>query len=151
VSHITLAEAQAWLEQTKLKLPSLDADLESTVSVTTLAQIGTAFPVDLPLWVDVASTPQIIRKVIAMRYAGWAYDRQYSEDASENAYAIRLLAAADVIAEGIVTGSIAVVEVPPGDSIEDPIFFPNDVSTANAPTDDFPSDGPEAFDMGKVF
>jgi hypothetical protein len=101
--------------------------------------------------VDANTTPKLVRKIIAMYYCGWAYDRQYSETSDSNDYADRLRAMADSLIEGLISGSIDLIEIPGMPPTSEPEFFPTDVSSANLPSMEFPSDGPPKFTMGKVF
>jgi hypothetical protein len=150
-AHITLKEAQAWLEQTKLSLPQLDTDLEAQIVASVFGRLVTVYPDNVPLWIDATSTPSIVRQVIAMYFAGWFYDRQYSETADSNDYANRLRRMADNLLDGLVEGSIDIIEVPGMPPASEPEFFPTDVSSANWPTDQYPSDGPPRFTMGQIF
>jgi len=150
-THITLAEAQAWLETTKLSLPKLDEELEGQLSAMVLGKLVTIYPDFVPLWVDATTTPVLVRKIISMYFAGWYYDRQYSETADSNEYADRLRKMADDLLEGLISGAIDIIEIPGMPPTSEPEFFPTDVSSANLPSDMFPSDGPPKFTMGQVF
>lgn len=149
MAHITLSEAQAWLEGTKLTLPSLDIELEAQTSSEVLGRVSQAY--DVSGWTNSSNTPRLVRKIISMLYAGWYYDRAYSETDDTNDYALRLKAAADALLESIVAGITDLEEVPGDPTIGNPAFFPTDESTANSPTRDNPSDGPAAFSMGMRF
>jgi len=150
-THITLAEAQAWLETTKLSLPKLDDELEDQIATMVFGRLVIVYPDAVVTWVDAPSTPKLVRKIIAMYYAGWYYDRQYSETADSNDYADRLRKMADDLIEGLISGAIDIIEIPGMPPTSEPEFFPTDVSSANLPSDMFPSDGPPKFTMGKVF
>lgn len=151
MSNITLAEAQAWLECTKLSLTHLDTSMESQIAAQVLARVVSAYPTDVVTWVDATTTPRLIRSVIAMLYAGWFYDKTYSENPEENSYADRLREQANNLIESIIAGTTDLVEVETPSSLGRPVFFPTDASTAAKPTSDNPSDGPMSFLMGKVF
>jgi hypothetical protein len=150
-ARISLAEAQAWLEQTKLVLPSLDASMEAQISSQILGRLSAAYPAEVATWTTEANTPQLVRSIISMFYAGWFYDRQYSENPEDNSYADRLRAWAEQLLMGLLEGTIDIPEVPGQPAIGEPAFFPTDTSSANEPTDDNPSDGGPKFLMGKVF
>ena len=155
MARITLPQAKAWLEPTKLQHPSaLDADLLVQVEAEILGQLATAF--DISTWVDENTTPKIVQTAIAKMYAATFYDRAYSEDVSkaDSSYVARLLANSAMIVTGIITGSIIIVELPPGVGGESPIFYPNDNSSIQDPRDNDGADtslGPAAFSMGQVF
>jgi hypothetical protein len=151
VAHITVPEAQSWLETTKLTLSTLDTELEDQMATMVLGKLVTIYPTDAGTWTDATNTPRIVRKIISMYYAGWAYDKQYSETADSNDYANRLRRLADTLLEGIIDGTIDIIEVPGMPPTSEPEFFPTDVSAAHWPTDQFPSDGPPKFTMGQIF
>ena len=150
MGHIALEDAQAWAEPTKLTLGSLDEDLEGQIATAILNRIATAY--DVSAWVSSATTPYIIRSVIAMMYVSWYYDRAYSEDDGASEYAKRLATMAEGLLVGILNGSVEVGETPEqvGPTTV-PSFYPNDVSSATVPTVLDPSLGPASFSMGIVF
>lgn len=93
-----------------------------------------------------------------MTYAGWFYDRQYSEvlAAEGNSYGLILRQKADTIIQGIVSSSIQIVEVLPNLPTTAPVFYPTDVSSTIQARDNNtdPNDlslGPAAFATGKTF
>jgi hypothetical protein len=148
--HIQTVDVNAWLEDTKLSLDSLDASLEDQVSNLILSRLAPEFTVTT--WTDIASTPKIIRTLIAMLYAAWTYDRAYGDNAEEpNTYAVLLRRTVESNIAGILSGYIVVTESPLTTDSREPVFFPTDFSSAQAPTDDNPEWGPPAFMMGSVF
>lgn len=126
MAHITVTEAQAWLEGTKLTIGALDTSLETQVASVVLAQLSNAYTVTA--WTDNTSTPSLVRTIIAMKYAAWFYRRQYSENADDLDYADKLDAWADSLIAGIVSGAIALAEVPVGSTVELPSYYPTDTS-----------------------
>lgn len=153
MANITVADAQAWLESTKLSLSSLDTQQESQIATQVIARVVSAYPNDAPGWITPETTPKLIRSVISMQYAGWYYDRQYSENPEDNAYADRLRQKAEDLIAGILSGDIDIIEVPGLPTIGEPVFYPTDASSAPDahPTDADPSAGPPLFSMGKIF
>lgn len=148
--HISLAEANAWSEPTKLTLSAIDAVLEDQISTLIFSRLLGTF--DTTTWVNEASTPKIVRTIIAMHYVAWTYDKFYSDDAEANAYAALLRSYADANLAGLIAGNIELIELPgANDTVSSPAFFPNDASSDRQPTVDNPSDGPPAFTMGTVF
>lgn len=149
--HITIDEVNAWIQDTKLVQSSVDVDLESQVVVLIFARLYNSF--NVASWVDVTTTPKLIRTILSMHYTAWLYDRAYSDDADEvSNYATLLRRMADDNIAGLIAGNI-VLEEEPTELIgtSSPSFFPNDLSSANEPTVDNPSDGPPVFMMGTVF
>jgi len=148
VAHITLVEAQAWAEATKLRLTTLDAALEAHLAEEVLRQVASAF--DVTTWIDDVTTPKLIRTIISKLYVAWLYDRQYSEDIEQgDNYADRLKENANNLLAGLIAGTIELPGLP--DSAGSPTFYPTDASSATPPTFDDPSLGPAAFSMGMRF
>jgi hypothetical protein len=93
-----------------------------------------------------------------MTYAGWYYDRQYSEVlASEgNSYGLILRTAAETILAGIISSSITLVEIEPNMPTTAPVFYPTDASStleaqmSNLDSND-KSVGPSFFQNQKTF
>lgn len=150
MASIELADAQAWIEPTKLTLSALDEQLEAQIVTQIYSRLFGTF--NTTTWNSPATTPAIVRSIIAMYYVAWTYDKYYSDDAEANAYAERLRAYADANIAGLVAGAIELIELPDANvGVSSPTFFPNDASSANSPTRDNPSDGPPSFTMGTVF
>lgn len=93
-----------------------------------------------------------------MIYAGWFYDRQYSEVLATqgNSYGLVLRTSAETILAGIISSSIQLVELLPNLPTTAPVFYPTDNSStteaqmANKNPDDM-SIGPAYFGTHKVF
>lgn len=148
MSRISLQEAQAWAEATKLTIASLDTNLLDHLEEEVLRRVGVV--VDTTTWVDETTTPKIVRTAISKLYVSMLYDRQYSEDIADgNAWATRLAANAEMLITGIVNGTIEL----PGTTSDagQPEFYPTDTSSLMDPTSSDPSLGPAAFSMGMVF
>jgi hypothetical protein len=110
MANIELGEAQAWLEETKGFLGAeLDPVLEESIAAQVLSRVASSY--DTSAWISAATTPSLVRKVIAMKYAAWFYQRQYSEDDGVNEYALFLNAQADILVDGIVSGANDLVEI----------------------------------------
>jgi hypothetical protein len=161
--HIVVADAQVWLEGTKAHLTALDLGLESQVSSEILARCADTFPDLAPTWIDNNTTPVLVKMAIAMTYAGWYYDRQYSEmvigaaAGAATTWGMVLRENADLILAGIIDGSIIMPETAgSGDPQIAVEFYPNDASSTtdallnNTNPDDL-SLGPAVFGMNKVF
>jgi hypothetical protein len=112
VVHIAVSEAQAWLEKTKTSLgTTLDADMEESIAAQVLARVATSY--DTSAWTTPQTTPSLVRKILAMKYAAWYYQKMYSEDdGGMNEYALFLNASADMLTEGVVSGANDLVEIP---------------------------------------
>lgn len=151
MAHIATTDVQPWFETTKMAISSLDADRESQISSQVFGRLALVFPTEVLTWIDTNTTPQLVKSIISMLYAGWLYDTTYSENPDDNGYADRLRANAQTLIDGIVEGTTILTDVPSAPDVSAPEFFPTDASTAACPTDDNPSDGPMKFTMGKVF
>lgn len=108
--NIVVGEVQAWLESTKANLgTNLDADLEESIATQVLARLNLRY--DTSVWATPETTPKLIRKIIALKYASWFYNRQYSEDDGVNDYALLLNAQAETLLSGVLDGSLDLPEV----------------------------------------
>lgn len=173
MAHIQLQDAQAWLEGTKMSLPALDSNLETQISSEVLSRIADTYdsPVfGVPTWVDFNSTPELVKSAIAMIYAGWVYDRQYSEQVigagvpatkgggvgGAGTYGSVLRDNAETLILGIINSSIVLAEIQPNVPDIAPVFYPTDTSStwdarrSNTDRNDS-SFGPSMFGVSKVF
>lgn len=149
MAYITVAEVNAWLEATKSNVTSLETELESSIATQVLGRLTNSY--DVTTWTDNTNTPKLVRKIIAMLYAGWYYDKIYSETSDTNDYALRLKAEAEKLLDAISAGTIDLAEVAGLPAISQPSFFPTDASSSASPTNDDPSVGDAKFLMGSVF
>lgn len=156
-AHINVSDAQVWAENTKLPITSIDASLEQQVSTEVLGRLTQTYGAYVPGWVDVTTTPEIVKQVIAMYYVGWLYDRSYSEvvtNESQVSYGATLRNWASMLLADIIRGAVSIVEISPNQPAVAPTFYPNDVSsTKEAQLANWcdTSLGPEKFSMGKRF
>lgn len=150
-AHISTAEAQAWLETTKLDITTLDTELEVAISLQVLSRLAVAF--DVTQWTSNTSTPKLVRKIIAMMYAAAYYNRQYSEEEGTNQYADQLHTYAMNLIKGILEGSVIITDGDPSTAkdFSTPIFYPTDESSNREPTSENPSLGPRKFSMGTIW
>lgn len=154
MGRVTVEEVRALAERTKLTVLTIDTELlnhyEEEVIDRLSAQIDAA---TIATWLGPDTTPKLVRTIISRKYFAWFYFRQYSEDVgtSENTYANKLDASAEMLIAGILDGSIII----PGFTVDISTitFYPSDVSTATDPKDapDDPSVGPAAFSMTTTF
>lgn len=106
--HVTLDEVRAWTSNTKVKLTSIDADMMSMITAEVIGRLGARYIIRS--WVSSETTPEVVRKLICMRYVGWYYLRQFAEADTENDYGVRLLLEADSLLNDILDGSVILVE-----------------------------------------
>jgi len=149
MARVEKADVQAWVERTKLTVEALDDAMLSQLEAQVMGQLGGSF--DTSGWTSPTNTPVLVKSVIAIKYASWLYNRAYSEDQeSLNDYALWLLAQANDLLAGILSGSI-ILEGVPTSTTDGPSFYPNDASSALCPTFDDPSLGGPKFSMGGRF
>jgi len=149
MARITVQQAQAWSEKTKLPITDLDTDLLTQVENQVLGMLAGGF--DTSTWLDSSTTPPIVQQILSMLYVSWFYNRQYSEDQEHvNVYATLLRAEAESLIQGLLDGSITMPGQP--ESTESaPSFYPTDASSAQQPTFDDMSLGDAKFSMGRLF
>lgn len=152
MARITLADAQAWAENTKLPFGSLDTNLLNQVESHVISKLRSC-GIDTTIiatWIDSLTTPDIVKSIISMLYVSWYYDRQYSEEQTEgNDYAAMLRDHGKMLLQGICDGSI---EIPGAPTIAGkPAFFPTDASSAAQPTCLEPELGGPYFNMSRGF
>lgn len=158
-AHITASQVQVWLQSTKLTVGTLDAGLEAQVSSEILGRLTETYSAFVPLWVDATTTPAVVQQVMSMMYAGWLFDRSYSEVVSQEAgasYGLTLRNWAMSLLLSIINGSVSIAEIAPNQPAVAPEFYPNDLSSTwdawrtNTDCNDL-SLGPAKFGMGQVF
>jgi len=131
---VTLAQVQQWLEQSKLQLSAIDAELADTARDVTFAALVNSYTTST--WVSTATTPRLVRSVISMLVAAWEYQRAYSEDAGDALYGIELERKAMALLAGISAGTTTLEEYPGvGANAETLGFYPDDATGALEDTD----------------
>jgi len=149
MSRVELDDVKAWVEDSKLNPQALDNDLLNQLEEEIFGRIQAVY--DVSVWTDPSTTPLLIKVIIAKTYAGWLYDKFYSENQGvPNQYSQLVKANAEMLIMGILDGTIVVPGVTPVND-PGPAFYPNDASSAQKPTHDDPSLGPAKFSMGRMF
>jgi len=140
MARITLQEAIAWGEKTKLApaLASLDAQLLDQIEAEVIGNLAAV--ADASTWVDSDTTPSLAKTIIAKLYVAWLIDRQYSEDQELSAYAALLRASAIQLQTAITDSTIDI----PG------AIVTGDGLPSSYPTDTDPECGPY-FRMDVIF
>src|SRR3954469_22387678 len=125
---ITLADAQAWGEKTKLApawKDGLDLPLLDLVEVEVLGNMGTV--ADTSTWINPDVTPGLVRTIISKLYVAWIIDRQYSEDEGLSEYGALLRATATTLMTSITESEIDIPGATPGDAGDGlPSVWPDD-------------------------
>lgn len=149
--YVSVGDLNAWTDQVKLDVTEIDEDLLDAQVTEVLAGVAAAY--DTSTWLDDSDTPSLVKKIIAMMYVGWFYQRTYSEDDNVNSYGLMLIARAQALITGIVAGTIVLPDAPVGSAtnIDSPVFYPTDASSGATPTFDDMSLGGPAFSMGQIW
>lgn len=146
---ISLEDVRAWVESTKISPAALDLDHLDQIEGEILARINSVY--DVSLWTTRATTPKLIQVIIAKTYAGWLYDKYYSENQGQpNQYARLVKQNAETLIKGITDGTIELPGEPALNS-QGASFYPTDASSAMEPTFDDMSLGPAKFSLGRIF
>lgn len=82
---------QPWLESTKLTLEPDDI-LDEEPIASELVRSKLSSRLDVSTWVDVSTTPTLVKQMIGMLVAAWRYNKHYSESDEDagNPYANKL-------------------------------------------------------------
>lgn len=154
-------EAKAFLESTKLDLTSIEDSLADQMALQVLPKLATVY--DTSAWIDTASTPALVRSLIAMLYVAEVYDRTYSDNSDDTTsnYAFLLRRTVQANIAGLLNGSIVLPEFPDvSTGIDTPLFFPTDASSlankgagceGSLGTLDDPANTDASFSMGLTF
>ena len=68
MSYIDVTLANAWTDKDRLNLTAIDVNLENQIASQVIERASQAF--DTSLWENTATTPTIIKSIIAMMYVG---------------------------------------------------------------------------------
>jgi hypothetical protein len=147
--RITLQDAKAWTEKTKLAIGDFDDALLEHSENVIIGRLNGTF--DTTTWLDEATTPDLIRTIISMRYVASLYRRSYADDAENpSSYPFWLEQQLADLLEGLLDGTIDLPELP-ANSTGTIGFYPTDASSAMEPTSYDSSLGPNTFSMGQAF
>jgi hypothetical protein len=130
--RIQVTDVQAWIEPTKLNVGSIESTLDAQVENYVIASLEPGFATTA--WVDPTTTPEIIKQVMAMKYASVIYDRNYSEDSDTTSpWSARLDTWAEDLIQGMLDGSVTIDGYVAAAPHADPVGYPNDVSSTPFP------------------
>ena len=68
MAYIDVALANAWTDKDRFNLTAIDVNLENQIASQVIERASQAF--DTSLWQNTATTPTIIKSIIAMMYVG---------------------------------------------------------------------------------
>lgn len=108
MTTILAADANAWADHLKINITTLDADLESQIVAEVFGAVSSRYSTNT--WLNSATTPVVIKQIIAMKYVGWLFHRTYSTDTEPGVYGSLLLRDAQTLLDGVVSGYTVVVD-----------------------------------------
>lgn len=148
---IDVDDVQPWLEPTKLNLDHNDNLPEAPFWEDVIKSRLSAVGIDTTTWVDVSTTPSLIKSIIGMLVAASRYNAFYSEsEDGGNPYADKLEARAMMLIDGIAAGTIDIIGLPDDPvtgGFGSPLFYPTDTTGLL----DDEEDGEIKFTMGMRF
>jgi hypothetical protein len=152
--HVTNIEIQQWIQDTRHPIDSVDTALESSAFSHVAGALAIRY--DTTTWIDVNTTPELVRSVISMLIAAWTINKSHAEAVGEvDSYGVHLESSALTLLGGLADGSITLSDTV---GVSDyatgrPAFWPTDIATQTAIDEGSDAEGaaPLAFSMGKVF
>jgi hypothetical protein len=151
--HVTVAEVQQWIQDTRLTVASVNPELESSAYSRVVSALALRYTT--ATWVDSTTTPALVRSIISMLIAAWTINRAHAETMGDvDAYGVHLESSAMILLGGLADGSILVDDTAIGDyATGQPAFWPTDIATTTATEEGWDADGaaPLMFTAGKVF
>lgn len=145
---IDVDDVQPWLSDSLIRLDSNDELPEEPIQSELVKSRLSACQLDTTTWIDAASTPDVVKIIVAMLVAAQRYNAVYSETEDDGeTYGDKLEARAQLLMDGICAGSVELIGVdsPATTGTGSISFYPDDlvglVNTEEA----------VRFTMGKVF
>lgn len=147
----TKPEVQQWLEQSKLTIESVEQPLHDHYRDVVYSRLAGMYSTSG--WVDVSTTPALVRHIVAMYIASILYKRAYSEDnIDDDSYGGWLESQADSLLEGLASGTLELPDVDPILDTSQPDFWPTDNTVIEEPGNGLVgSDSGRKFEMGMTF
>jgi hypothetical protein len=129
---VTDGEVQQWLEDSKFPVASVDnqTELETSAKAVVFGELSNKWTTDT--WVDPGSVPDMVRTIVSMLIAAYAYQAKVGQDDGEENYGTRLEARAMMLLAAVMSDTVEIgvevdVEVQTAASAS---FFPTDASTS---------------------
>lgn len=134
MAHVSIDNVQVFLDKSKLTIDENDQlEDEPTYADIVLSRIANAYTVSG--WIDAATTPTLVKRIIAMLIAAARYNKIYSEeDDAGNRYAGKLEARAYSLIDMVVSGQASLLDssLATLPDFADPKFWPDDTTGALA-------------------
>lgn len=128
--HITIADLNQFSDGSRIAFTTVDQALEATYAAEILGKLSLAYTT--AEWLNSATTPTLVRSIIAALVVAQEYERRYSEDSGDEGwYPDKLRKWAYGLVEAIVGGTITLpdIEVPVDSLLNSAVgFFPNDLA-----------------------
>lgn len=132
MSYVSTEKIQAWLEESKFPVISVNPVFEETAVNLIFAELAQRY--DTTTWISTATTPPIVLNVIAMQIAAFEYRAAVSQEDGADSYADELEVRLNKVVCAIASGALPLPDSFPIDSTSSigggPGFFPTDASTA---------------------
>lgn len=154
MTHVTPDEVQQWIQDSRLSIDAVDPVLDNTAHARVVAALALRY--DTTTWVNVGTTPTLVRAIESMLQAATIINRAHAETMDEvDAYGVHLESSAIDLLGGLADGSIILDDTPnSGDYASgQPSVWPTDTATQIAVDEGWEADGaaPLMFTVGKVF
>jgi len=110
VALITTDDVQSWFTTDRLQLEVTDElSEEPNISAEVLGTVSSRY--DTSAWISSSTTPQLIKSIISARVAAVRYRKHYADQLDELFYADWLDDWAETLMEGVVSGSVELLDV----------------------------------------
>lgn len=101
---LTSELVNAWTDKDRYNLTTLDATLADQIAAQVIGQASQAF--DTATWVSSATTPDLIKSVMAMLYVGRVYQARNIDTVDDiSFYGSKLILDAEALLENIISGA----------------------------------------------
>lgn len=131
MSYVDSAKVQAWLEESKFPVTSLNVEFELSARNIIFAELSQRY--DTTTWTNDTNTPPIVLNLLAMQIAAFEYRAATSQEAIVDSYADQLEERLNKVVCAIASGAYPLPDAYPVDTTSSvgggPVFFPTDLST----------------------
>lgn len=135
MAFISLQEAQQWFKGDRLVFTAVQVELEATAMEIVTSAVRVRY--DVSTWVDGASTPGLIRKIVSLLHGAWYFNSVAGESLQMEygkTYGDKLESLAMLLLAGIAGGSTPLDDLEPTISATEIAFYPTDDSTTAGDT-----------------
>lgn len=104
MSYLTAKDVQSWLQASKYHIASVDTGLEAAAVTYTFGELAQRYGTSS--WVNAATTPDIVKIILAMQVASYELRRAAGEEDGRTTYADYLDSRSSKLVDAIVSGAI---------------------------------------------